>query len=136
VGLEQAQKWADRAVTMDRNFTSLRAQALVTETRGDKAAAAALRAEALALATEPDLNNYGYELLQAGKAAEAVDVFRRNLAKHPDSWNAHDSLGEGLAASGDKAGAIEEYRKARAMVKDDTNQKRIDGILAGLGGTE
>jgi hypothetical protein len=133
VGLDQAQVWADRAVTMNRSYVSLRAQALVTEARGDRTAAATLREQALELATEPDLNAYGYELLQAGKAADAIGVFRRNLAQHPESWNAHDSLGEGLAASGDNAGAIAEYRKARAMVKDETNQKRIDAVLAGLG---
>jgi hypothetical protein len=133
VGLELAQAWADRAVTLNRSFPSLRAQALVAEKRGDAAKASALRGEAMTLASEADMNQYGYELLQTGKTADAVDVFRKNLAKHPDSWNAHDSLAEGLAAAGDKAGATAEYRKARAMVTDETNQKRIDGILAGLG---
>jgi hypothetical protein len=133
VGLDQAQAWADRAVTMNKAFPSLRAQALVAEKLGDGAKAATLREQALALATEADMNQYGYELLQAGKTAEAVEVFRKNLARHPDSWNAHDSLGEGLAVAGDKAGASAEYRKAREMVNDEVNRKRIDAILAGLG---
>jgi len=134
--LEQAQAWADRAVTMNKGFVSLRAQSVVADARGDAPKAAALREQALAAATEADMNQYGYELLQGGKTTEALDVFRRNVTSHPDSWNAYDSLGEALAASGDKAGATTNYRKARAMVKDETNQKRIDGILAGLTGTK
>ena len=104
--------------------------------RGDATGADALLADAIASATEPELNAYGYELLQGGKSADAIEVFRRNLREHPESWNAHDSLGEALAAKGDKTGALAEYRQARKMVKDETNQKRIDGILAGLEGTK
>ena len=29
-------------------------------------------------------------------------IFRENVKRHPKSWNAHDSLGEGLAALGKK----------------------------------
>ncbi len=81
------------------------------------------------------MNAYGYQLLQVGKVDEAIAVFRQNVAKYPASWNTYDSLGEGLAAAGNKAEAAENYRKARQMVKDETNQKRIDAILAGLTGT-
>jgi Flp pilus assembly protein TadD len=87
------------------------------------------------MATEADMNLYGYQLLQTGKVDEAVTVFRQNVAKYPGSWNTYDSLGEGLAAAGNKAEAVANYRKARGMVKDETNQKRIDSILAGLTGT-
>jgi hypothetical protein len=135
-GLDQAQAWAERAVAMNKSFVSVRAQSVVANARGDAARASSLMTDALALATEPDLNQYGYELLQGGKVTQALDIFRQNVAANPESWNAHDSLGEGLATSGDKAAAAAEYRKARMMVKDETNQKRIDGILATLGGTK
>jgi tetratricopeptide (TPR) repeat protein len=87
----------------------------------------------MTLATEADMNAYGYQLLDAGKTQEAIAVFKQNVEKYPGSWNAYDSLGEGLAAAGQKAEAIAQYQKARSMVKDETNQKRIDGILKGLG---
>jgi Protein of unknown function (DUF2911) len=133
VNLEEAAAWAERAVNMNENFTTLRAQALVAEKRGDTARAQQLRDKSLTLATEADMNNYGYQLLGAGKTQEAIAVFRQNAEKYPASWNTYDSLGEGLAAAGQKAEAIVQYRKARSMVKDETNQKRIDGILKGLG---
>jgi tetratricopeptide (TPR) repeat protein len=130
--LDRAQTWADRAVSMNRNYQTLRAKALVAERKGDTTTAATLRKDALALATEADMNAQGYELLGAGKVDEAVAVFRKNVADHPESWNAYDSLGEGLAAKGDRAEAAVQYRKALAMVGDDTNKKRIEGVLARL----
>jgi tetratricopeptide (TPR) repeat protein len=130
--LDRAQMWADRAVSMTRNYQTLRARALVAERRGDAATAAALRKDALTLATEADMNAHGYELLGAGKVDEAIAVFRKNVADHPASWNAYDSLAEGLAAKGDRAEAAVQYRKALSMVGDDTNKKRIEGLLAGL----
>jgi tetratricopeptide (TPR) repeat protein len=135
VNLEEAQAWADRAVKLNENFTTLRAQALVAEKRGDSARAQQLRDKSLTLATEADMNAYGYQLLGAGKTQEAITVFRQNVEKYPASWNTYDSLAEGLAAAGQKAEAIAQYQKARSMVKDETNQKRIDGILKGLGGS-
>ncbi len=133
VNLEEAATWAERAVKLNENFATLRAQALVAEKRGDAATAQQLRDKAMTLATEADMNNYGYQLLGSGKTQEAIAIFRKNVEKYPASWNAYDSLGEGLAAGGQKAEAITQYQKARSMVKDDTNQKRIDGILKGLG---
>jgi tetratricopeptide (TPR) repeat protein len=130
--LDRAAAWADRAIAMNRNYQTLRAKSLVLDKKGDAAAAAALRAEAVKIATEADINAYGYELLGAGKVDEAIAMFRKNVADHPASWNTYDSLGEALAIKGQNAEAITQYKKARSMVGDETNQKRIDGILAKL----
>ena len=133
--LDRATAWADRAVSMNRNYQTLRAKALVLEKQGDATAAASLRQEALALATEADINAYGYELLGGGKVDDAIAIFRKNVADHPASWNTYDSLGEALALNGQKAEAIAQYTKALSMVADDANKSRIQGILARLGGT-
>jgi hypothetical protein len=132
VNLDEAREWADKALKMNENFATLRARAAVAEKQKDTALAQQLRDKSLTVATENDMNNYGYQLLQSGKIDEAIAVFRQNVAKYPSSWNTYDSLGEALAAAGKKAEARENYLKARSMVKDETNQKRIDGIVAGL----
>lgn len=130
----RALAWADKALTMNRNYQTLAAKARVLEKTGAVTEAAALRAEAVTVATEADINAYGYELLGAGRIDEAIGVFRKNAADHPTSWNTYDSLGEALAAKGDKAAAIEQYRKALDLVGDDVNRKRIQGVLATLAG--
>ena len=130
----RALAWADKAVTLNRNYQTLSVKARILEKKGVAAEAAALRAEAMKIATEADINAYGYELLGAGRVDEAIAVFRRNVADYPKSWNVYDSLGEALAAKGDKAAAVEQYRRALDMVGDDVNRKRIQGILATLAG--
>ena len=135
VNLEEAQTWADQALKLNENFGTLRSRALVAEKRGDAALASTLREKSLTLATEADMNALGYQMLQAGKVEDAIGVFRQNVEKYPASWNTYDSLAEAMAAAGKKPEAAELYRKARGMVKDETNQKRIDGILKGLTAT-
>ena len=78
------------------------------------------------------MNVIAYQLLGDKKNTEALDLFRKNVKDHPDSWNAHDSLGEALAATGDKKGAITSYEKALAMTQDPVQKKRINSVLAGL----
>ncbi len=100
------------AIAMNRNYQTLRAKALVLERKGEAAAAAALREEAMKVATEADINAYGYELMGAGKVDEAIAIFRKNVADHPASWNTYDSLGEALALKGQTAEAVAQYTKA------------------------
>lgn len=64
---------------------------------------------------------------------DAIVIFRKNVADHPGSWNAYDSLGEALAQKGQTADAVAQYTKALQMVGDDTNKTRISGILEKLG---
>jgi predicted negative regulator of RcsB-dependent stress response len=94
--------------------------------------AADLRAKALAMAGEVEMNQYGYALLGQKKLDEAIAIFRKNAEMHPESWNVHDSLGEALAAKGDKAAAAASYSKALSMVKDAAQKKRIEGVLQQL----
>ena len=131
VSTDEAMAWADRSISMQKTFGNLRTKALLLEKRGDVKTAAALRAEAMPLATEADVNNLGYQLIGEGKTAEALDLFRKNAKDHPQSWNVWDSLGEGLGKAGDVKGARENYQKALAMAPED-QKKRITDILGKL----
>jgi tetratricopeptide (TPR) repeat protein len=128
---EEALAWADRSISMQKTFANLRTKATLLEKKGDAKTAAQLRAEAMPLANEADVNNLGYQLLGEGKTAEALDFFRKNTKEHPQSWNVWDSLGEGLEKAGDAKGARENYQKALAMAPED-QKKRITAILARL----
>ncbi len=132
--MTRASSWADQALKMQRNYQTLRAKAIVLERTGDAAAANSLRDEAVTLATEADINAYGYELLGAGKVDDAIAMVKKNVADHPSSWNTYDSLGEALALKGQTAEAAAQYQKALDMVGDETNKTRIRGILAKLKG--
>jgi tetratricopeptide (TPR) repeat protein len=131
VTTDEAMAWADRSLSMQKTFANLRTKALLLEKKGDAKTAAALRAEAMPLATEADINFLGYQLLGEGKTAEALEFFRKNTKDHPQSWNVWDSLAEGLEKSGDKKGARENYQKALTMAPED-QKKRLNDTIARL----
>ncbi len=84
------------------------------------------------MATEAELNQYGYQLLGQKKVDEAIRVFEKNTKDHPGSWNAWDSLADGWAKAGDKKKAIANYEKALSMTEDEVQKKRIRGEIAKL----
>lgn len=64
------------------------------------------------LPSEPTVNQLGYAALLGKNVAEAVALFRLNVANYPESANVYDSLGEGLEASGQLRAALENYEEA------------------------
>jgi dienelactone hydrolase len=75
------------------------------------------------------LNRIGYGLIEAGRPADAVDVFRLNADAHPTLADAFDSLAEGLVAAGDSSGAVKAYqRMIEALPRDAslTDSSRLD----------
>lgn len=73
---------------------------------------------------EREINGRGYFLLQQQKRVpEAVKVFRVYAELFPASWNAWDSLGEGLLAAGDIAGARKAYEKSVQLNPENRNGK-------------
>ncbi len=77
------------------------------------------------------LNRVGYDLLALEAVEDAVAVFRLNVAAHPDDANAPDSLGEGLLAAGDSAGALASYRRALELNPNNANAAAIVERLEG-----
>jgi uncharacterized protein len=61
---------------------------------------------------ERPLNRLGYAALQEGELKRGIEIFRLNVALHPDSANAYDSLGEALERAGQLHAALESYRQA------------------------
>lgn len=61
---------------------------------------------------EDYLNDWAYRLLKAQRAKAAVNLAGYSAALRPESWNAHDTYGEMLAANGDKVRAIAEYQRS------------------------
>jgi tetratricopeptide (TPR) repeat protein len=58
------------------------------------------------------LNNLGYRKFSREQTAAALEIFRLNVALHPDYANGYDSLGEACVRAGDRENAIRAYQKA------------------------
>ena len=132
IDLDNAMAWVDRSISMNRNFTNLTTKSLVTAKKGNQTEAAKLRDEAFSIATEAELNTYGYQLMGQQKTDEAIAIFEKNVKAHPQSWNVYDSLAEAYGIKGDKKKAIENYSKALALATDAAQKTRISGTIEQL----
>jgi len=131
VNLDEALEWSNQSVATAETFTNLRTKAGLLEKKGDAKTADALRTRSLQLATETEMNAYGYQLLGQKKTDEAIQIFKKNVKDHPTSWNVYDSLAEAYATKGDKKLATENYSKALSMAPE-AQKKRINAALAQL----
>jgi CubicO group peptidase (beta-lactamase class C family) len=71
--------------------------------------------------SESQMNAMGYWLLQRGKTSDAVEVFKQNVADHPQSANTYDSAGEAYMKLGDKEQAIKNYKKSLELNPANAN---------------
>jgi tetratricopeptide (TPR) repeat protein len=76
-----------------------------------------------AVVNEELMNEVGYDLLGQGKNDLAIAAFKLNVAEHPQSGNAYDSLGEAYAMAGDKKQATAAYKKAVELDPKNENAK-------------
>jgi tetratricopeptide (TPR) repeat protein len=74
---------------------------------------------------ESQLNILGYQLLQAGKNKEAIEIFKLNIEQYPDSYNVYDSMGEGCMVNGDTKLAIKYYEKSLKLNPKNDNAKAM-----------
>jgi tetratricopeptide (TPR) repeat protein len=69
---------------------------------------------------EPTVNVIGYEHLQAGDYAGAIEIFKLNAAAYPDSPNVYDSLSDAYLADGQKDLARQNAEKTLQLLASDT----------------
>ena len=75
---------------------------------------------------EAPLDVLGGYSLDAKQSALAVELLRENRDRYPHSSNAHESMGEGLLAVGDTAGAVgESARQSRLQQRSCRNPDRF-----------
>lgn len=68
------------------------------------------------------VNLIGYQLMNERKMPEAIGVFKANVARHPESANVHDSLGEAYERSGQLELARASYGRAVEIGKKTKDQ--------------
>ena len=76
---------------------------------------------------ENEFTELGYRLIQQGKFAEAIEVYKMNIELFPNSVNTYESLGESYIITGNYDFALENYRKALQLDPNLMSAKR--GLL-------
>jgi dienelactone hydrolase len=88
-----------------------------------------------------EMNAFGYQLIQEGRAREAIIAFQMNVDAYPSSANAYDSLSDGYLEDGNTTEALRLAEKAlellpkdmaltdevKALVKDSA-QRKVDQL--------
>jgi len=130
---EKAIKWAEMSVEMNPNMTNLMAQSQLFEKLRDQKKANAIRKDAISRGSNAELNNFGYQLLLAGKTDEAVEIFEANAEKNPEDPNVWDSLGEGYFNAGQKEKSIKALKKSLSLDPPDNVRANSMKLLQQMG---
>lgn len=78
------------------------------------------------LPPEGYVNGMGYTMLYGVKdLKKAITFFEYNISNFPGSANAYDSLGEAYRVKGDKARAIQNYKKSLKLDPNNQNAARM-----------
>ncbi len=82
------------------------------------------------LPPEQDVNEMAYQFMGNKMFDKAESLFKLNIANYPESFNVYDSIGDLYSAKGDKAQAIENYKKALSIKETPDTRKKL-GELQG-----
>jgi len=130
---EEALKWVDQSITMNKNFTNLMTKAGLLKKQGKTEEATKIENDAMATGSVQELNAYGYQLINQGKMDEAIAVMETMCKRFPDDANAFDSLGEAYALKGDKENAIKNFKKSLSMNPPEATRLNSTKYLKQLG---
>jgi len=133
VNEQQALKWIDQALNQNRTYQALQIKAGLLRNTGKTAEADKLMKDAMSIATEAEINQYGYQLLSQGDVDKAIEIFTINTERYPKSPNTFDSLGEAYATKGDKKNAIKNFKKALDMNPPPNVRANSEKYLKQLG---
>lgn len=133
VNYDEALVWADKAIAQNKSFATLNTKANILKAMGKNDESDKTMSEAMAMATEVELNLYGYQLMNNGQQDKAIEVFILNTKRFPKSANTFDSLGEGYANKGDSKNAILNFKKSLSMNPPDATRQNSEKFLKQLG---
>jgi hypothetical protein len=131
--LDQGLAWIDQAIAQNNAFATLSVKSNILKEMGKTEEADKMMADAIQIATENELNLYGYQLMGAGQHDKAIEIFILNTKRHPKSANTWDSLGEGYVNKGDKKNAITNFKKSLSMNPPANVKANSEKFLKELG---
>lgn len=134
--LDEALLWADTATSAifggNMEFQTHVTKANVLKALGRTAESDSVMKKAMPLGNMMDLHQYGRQLLNQKKNAEALEVFKLNYSKNPDQFTTLVGLGRGYSGTGDFKNALKFMTKALSQAPDDLNKKSVEGMIEKL----
>jgi len=131
--LEEALLWSDSATSNnfggESSFPAWSTKAQVLNKLGRNDEATAVMKKSLPLAGMNELHQYGRQLIQQKKPAEALEVFKQNFDKHPNQYTTLMGLTRGYSATGDYKSALKYARQALTLAPDQLNKTTVQGAI-------
>ena len=123
---EEAAKDADRAIGIEDRFESEITKARALGALGRKDEALAARDRALSLGTQPQVHSFARGLQASGRQDEALELFRLNIRKDPNTWVAHNETARLAVAKADFTTAVREMQLAAAASPEALKAQHLD----------
>lgn len=133
VNLPDALNWINIANAQNPGLPGVVTKSDILRAMGNNADADKTLNAGLAVATENELNLYGYQLMNQGNVDKAIEILKLNTEHHPESANVWDSLGEAYATKGDKANAIINFKKSLSLNPPANVKANSEKFLKQLG---
>lgn len=125
MGAEDAEKYAEQSISIEDRFENemTKSRALVALGRNDEAVAA--RKKALSMASQQQVYSYARQLQAGGDQADALEIFRDDINKDPDTRLAHLARARLAVANGDFDTGSKELKLALALTTDPSFKSQI-----------
>jgi len=75
------------------------------------------------------VNNLGYHMLRQKQFNKAEALFKLNITNYPETANCYDGLGDLYLAKGDKAKAIENFKKTLTLKAIPETKQKLEKLL-------
>ncbi|MGZ4098746.1 MAG: DUF2911 domain-containing protein [Bacteroidia bacterium] len=132
VCLEEGLQWSDNSVSIEKNFNTLKTNALLLEKFGKKLKSDSVMKLALEKGSMIDLHQYGRQLVNQKKGKEALEIFKFNAKKNPKQFTTYAGLARGYSATGDYKTALSNAKLALNLAPDESNKRSVEGMIKKL----
>src|SRR5260370_22674967 len=105
-------KYANRSIENEDRFEKEITKANALKVLGRAAEAHATHDKAIGLGTQSQVHDFGRTLQTQGRYDEALEFFRDNITKDPDSWIGHNEAARVAVSQRDFTPAIKEIKLA------------------------
>ncbi len=136
MNLEEGLAWADHSISGtfigDANFLTLSTKADILVKMGRTKEADTIMKKALPLGNMNQVHQYGRSLLAQKRNAEALEVFKLNYQKNPDTFTTLMGMTRGYSGVADFKNALIFANKALAKAPDPPNKLNVETIIGKL----
>ena len=136
VNLDEGMQWAEKAVSApfigEANFATLSTKAQYLEKTGKAAEAETVMKQAMPYGDMNQVHNYARQLLAQKKAKAAMEIFKLNYDKYPNTFTTNMGMMRAYSATGNYKKALEFAQKAQPQAPDSGNRVNIEKYIATL----